>query len=686
MSVGNTGSRLIGNTEFYGGLSTDKKIGIENSYADAECLDVRKSPSQMTVLPKAKNVVSGQNSPILAMCQAKSGDIFAIDKAGRLSKAKTDNSGLDSVDSTTPFDSGYGLEYYSSDDALYFTSSDYRFGSYGNILSVPAGQSVERFTFDKMDDNGRYNTYCIAIQQYGETIYYQADTAEENMRSAGTETCAVPTSVSEADENKALFLPKATNIASIGVFFTTAVSSNVYLELHDESDNVVLKSATKTITAGSNTLVEFDMLPNPAKPLSADNFPRVKNPWSGSTSQAGSVYHLHIVSSASGNSVRTNEANNMFLGLYFTVKTYVLQWTHNAKHVLATFDDVYFGNGQYVAKKSASPLDYLNDSIFTQNALRIDDDYEVCSFCMTDDYLIVGAEKFNVNGSRPQQGGRLYFWDRVSEAPSFMIDCPMGSPSAMYNMGDITYIIVGGALYAYTGGKELVKVRTFRGTDTEFSGTATVLETSPNMMAMRREVLMMAYPSYTTAESIKYGVRAWGATDKNFPNCFTYNYRIPGAKSVFNNAEENYSISCLYNFSDSMFFAFGIEDVKSETWNYGLACVDNTCGTETTFFFESLAYDAGSPAYDKQGLRVGIYFDPLPENCTITPKYKIDNGDWVYGSKTAKEGDRYVHCEINKRFHELQIGFDGTSANDYNTPTIKQVGAEIRILTEEQKL
>ena len=684
MSIGNNGSRLIGNTEFYGGLSTDKKIGIENSYADAECLDVRKSPSQMTVLPKAKNVASGQSFPILAMCQAKSGDIYAIDTESKLFKVKTDNSGLDSVNATTPFNSGYGLAYYSSDDALYFTSSDYRFGSYGNILNVPAGGSVIRTTFDKMDDNGRYITYPIEVQEYGETIYYQSDPTTP--RSDGTQTCAVPTSVSETDANKALVLPKATNIAAIGVFFTTAVASNVYLELHDENDNVVLKSATKAISAGSDTLIKFDMLPNPANALSADNFPRVKNPWSGSTSQAGSVYHLHIVSSISGNYVRTNTADDMYLGLYFTVETYVLEYPHNGKHVLATFDDVYFGNGQYVAKKSAAPLDYLNDSIFIQNALRVDDDFEVCSFCMTDDYLIVGAEKYNLNGSRPQQGGRLYFWDRVSEAPSFMIDCPMGSPSSMFNMGDITYIIVNGALYAYTGGKELVKVRTFRGTDTELSGASTSIEVSPNMMAMRREVLMMAYPTFTTAQSIKYGVRAWGATDKNFPNCFTYNYRIPGATDVYNNEDENYAIACLYNFGDSLFFAYGIENVEDSTWAYGLACVDNTCGTETKFYWESLVYDAGSPAYDKQGLRVGIYFDPLPEDCSITPKYKIDNGDWVLGTVSAGEGDRYVHCEINKRFHELQIGFEGTSANDYNTPVIKQVGAEIRILTEEQKL
>ena len=686
MSVGNTGSRLIGNTEFYGGLSTDVKIGIENSYADAECLDVRKSPSQMTVLPKAKSITASETSPIVAMTQDSYGVIYGIRGDGKLYTVANDNSALNVLNSATPFDSGMGLEYYTTDDSLYFTSTDYRFGSYGQINSVPAGESTTRTTFTTMDDNGRYVSHPIEIQNYGETVYYQADTAVD--RSAGTATCAVPTSVSETDADKALVLPKANNIAKIGVYFTTKVASTVYLVLHDENNNVVLKSANKTLTAGSNELVEFDMLPNPGASLAADNFPHVKNPWSGDTSQAGTVYHLHIVASTSGNYVKTNTASDMNLGLYFTIKTYVLDWTRNGKHPMTTFDRVYIGNGQYVSVKEAAPPDYLNDAIFTQNAFRVDDGYEVCSFCMTDDYLIVGAEKFNLDGDRPQQGGRLYFWDRSSELASFMVDCPMGSPSCMHNMGDIVYVVVGGALYAYTGGKELVKVRTFRGTDTEFSGSSTEIVQLPNMMTTRREVMMIGYPSWTNATSIKYGIRAWGATDKNYPNCFTYNYRIPGAADVFNDDKKGYAIYCMYNFGDTLLFAYGIENkaVTPSTWTYGLACVDNKCGTETKFFWESLQYDAGSPAYEKMALRVGIYFDALPTGCTITPKYRIDDGEWVNGTVSAGAGDRYVHCEVNQRFHEIQVGFSGTSLNDYNTPAIKQVGMEIRIMNEEAKL
>ena len=94
MAVGNNGTRMVGNTEFYGGLSTDNKIGIENSYADGECLDVRKSPSQMTVLPMARTLPdSGVITGLMtAMTQSKDGNIWGIDENGKVYKIDENNS------------------------------------------------------------------------------------------------------------------------------------------------------------------------------------------------------------------------------------------------------------------------------------------------------------------------------------------------------------------------------------------------------------------------------------------------------------------------------------------------------------------------------------------------------------------------------------------------------------------
>ena len=155
----------------------------------------------------------------------------------------------------------------------------------------------------------------------------------------------------------------------------------------------------------------------------------------------------------------------------------------------------------------------------------------------------------------------------------------------------------------------------------------------------------------------------------------------------------------MYNFNDTLFYSY---EVKTTTYptpteqipnpepvvttRVALAVVDNDSGTSTSYMWKSLQYDAGSPAFEKMALRVGIYFDPLPSYTTIRPMYRIDDGEWVLGPATATAGDRYITCEINKRFHELQYGFVGTTGNDLLTPVIKQVSAEIRVLNEEAKL
>jgi hypothetical protein len=414
-------------------------------------------------------------------------------------------------------------------------------------------------------------------------------------------------------------------------------------------------------------------------------------PWAGDTIEGGSVLHIHIVASTSGYTVKSSVAGSLWLTGDITSTGYVLHETFNKKHPMVMYDKLYIGNGRYVATKESSPLNYINDTLFIQDGLRLDDGFEVCSFGSSDEYLMIGAEKYSAGSSRGFQAGRIYFWDRQSEGPNFYVDCNMGSPKAIYNFGNIVYIIIAGALYAYTGGKELVKVRTLKGTDTEYSGRTALTEVYPNMMAIRREILMVAFPSETTAYSIRHGVYAFGSVDKNYPNCFTYNYKIPGATvnetlDQHNSDEQHFRIGCVYNFNDTLFYSYEVSNPTTGDARVALAVVDNDSGTSTSYMWKSLQYDAGSPAFQKMGLRIGIYFDPLPENTTITPMFRIDNGDWEMGPATAVTGDRYITCEVNRRFHELQYGFVGTTANDLLTPVIKQVSAEIRVLNEEAKL
>lgn len=690
MAVGNNGSRMVGSTEFYGGLSTDNKIGIENSYADGECLDVRKSPSQMTVLPMSRKLPdSGVITGLMtAMTQSKDGNIWGIDEDGKVYKIDADNA-ITAV-STIASSSGFSLENSDIDDGLWWADGGHKLFSYGRVLN-PTGSAQSSNVFEFLKDDGEYAVNAIEIQQNEGQIFYQSD--PDIVRAEGTEECTVQTSISEVDADKALFLSSVTPVAKIGIGFTAKGSGTVRLVIHDENDNIVASSEPKNASDVSTSgYTEFAVRPNPSTALSASNQFTLM-PWAGDTIEAGSVLHIHIVASSAGYKVRTSVASDMNLTLDYTSYGYVLHETFNKKHPMVMYDKLYIGNGRYVSTKESSPLNYIDDTLYTQDALRLDDGFEVCSFGSSDEYLMIGAEKYSATSSRGFQAGRIYFWDRQTEAPNFYIDCNMGSPKVIFNFGNIVYVIVSGALYAYTGGKELVKVRTLRGTDTEFSGRVSLTEVYPNMMAVRREVLMIGFPSDTTAYTIRYGIHGFGSTDKNYPNCFTYNYKIPGPTVAdtldqHNSDEQHLRIGCVYNFSDTLFYSYEVTTTENgeTTKDVALAVVDNDSGTSTSYMWKSLQYDAGSPAFQKMALRVGIYFDPLPENTTITPMYRIDDGEWIMGPATAQTGDRYITCEINKRFHELQYGFVGTTGNDLLTPVIKQVSAEIRVLNEEQKL
>jgi hypothetical protein len=688
MAVGNNGSRMVGNTEFYGGLSTDRKIGIENSYYDGECLDVRKSPSQMTVLPMSRTLPdSGVITGLMtAMTQSKDGVIWGIDENGKVYKIDEDNA-ITAV-STTATSSGFGLENSDIDDGLWWADGGHKMFSYGKVLN-PTGANRETNAFELMNDNSKYVLYGIDIQQIDDMINYR--TESDIVRSAGTQNVGVKTAVSEAEADKILYLPAAIPIAKIGVRFTAKGSGTVRIEIHDENDNIVASSLPiDAEDVSTDGYTDFIVRPNPANDLSPSN-QFTCTPWAGDTADAGAVLHIHIVASSSGYTVRSSVAGSLWLTADITSTAYILHETFNKKHPMTMYDKLYIGNGRYVATKESTPLNYVDDTLFIQDALRLDDGFEVCSFGSSDEYLMVGAEKYSAGSTRGFQAGRIYFWDRQTEGPNFYIDCNMGSPKAIYNFGNIVYIIISGALYAYTGGKELVKVRTLKGTDTEYSGRNSVTEVYPNMMAIRREVLMIAFPSHTTAYSIRHGVYAFGSIDKNYPNCFTYNYKIPGATTSetldqHNSDNQQLRIGCVYNFNDTLFYSYEVENLQTGTSRVALAVVDNDSGTSTTYLWKSLQYDAGSPAFQKMALRVGIYFDPLPADTTITPIYRIDDGEWQTGPATATTGDRYITCEINKRFHELQYGFVGTTGNDLLTPVIKQVSAEIRVLNEEAKL
>lgn len=702
MAVGDRGSRTVGQTEFYGGMSTDRKIGIENSFADAECLDFRKSPSQMTVLPMSRaiphnNVI--QQLPV-AMCQIDTGEIFAVGEGGDL-YAINDNNEITRKD-TSDAPSGFGVAYLGGvEKSLYRTTSKTWFESWGQLM---AGITPAKTIYDWMISGIPFTTQTRDYS--GDALSPTWGTPNGILRSTGTNsinTSVTPqeynvlTAISEDHKNKTFFYSEVSPLRAVHLWLLAKpLTGNLVVSVHDSGDREL---CTATIPASAIATGEYTtarMWATTTPPITdanikpsdvVDIIPYMRSQGVGS----GEEYHVHVHASVGGFKLKTVTASDM-QDMDFMISGYALRPTRNGKHPMksfGTYDDIYIGNGNYLAAYNAmgralphTYLEYLEGgvSVLDPHRIMFDEGYEVCDLTYNDEYVAIALEKNNTSSTRGFQAGQLAFWDMQSDSFNTLIECEMGAPQCIFNYGNILYAIINGAMYAYTGGKELVKVRTLPGTNTEYSGRLDKTDVYPNVMTTRRNILLMGFPSETSVHDLRFGIHSWGSAEKNYPNSFGYNYKIPGVESQVNTEDQTLRIGCVYNFSDTLFYGYEVDGVP------GLACVDNSSGASTTFKWESLVFDAGSPKMQKDLLGISIYTSLLRAGETIQLKYRIDNNEWRHATHTLGEGEREMTWEMPAlRFHEVQWGFEGTTNNTQETPVIREISIEVRIMNEEKK-
>src|SRR5574344_1063184 len=117
MSIGKNYDEALRQISFYGGLSDDRKLGTKNSYADAECMDVRQQPSQMTVLPMGHNMSGNFTGLPVAMTQLPNGNLFALDDKSNV--YKNNNSTWENFNTTTGENFMLGdIKWTTEDDTL----------------------------------------------------------------------------------------------------------------------------------------------------------------------------------------------------------------------------------------------------------------------------------------------------------------------------------------------------------------------------------------------------------------------------------------------------------------------------------------------------------------------------------------------------------------------------------------
>lgn len=620
----------VGLDAFYGGMSVDRKIGTKApQFYFGRHIDFRKNPSQFTILPQGQPEASGVVSDlVLDMCQLNTGQRFAIGDSGKLYSI---TSGLWENVGSIKENSGGGIIYRADVDHIY----------------IPGQTAISRLKQAQQSPN--YQAGWFQNGRSSSATCYKTD---------GSKTYAPLTTLKENTTELRKFTADIEPLYQIGINIISKGTGDWTLTLHNDA-NDVLGAVTVTNANIKNNTVLYFVFSSPIRIQRGDN-------------GAGSAltYHFHVTSTVNDGKLATGTPNSL-QDCNMELWANALVSTQNGLHPTINFlQYTLIGNGNYVAQYEPlqdSPqmnIDYL------PHRLTFPPGYEVCGFAQKNLLCVIGAEKRSSSGEF--QEGALFFWDGVSDTYNDWWPVPEGSPESLFSSENQVFFMAGGALYTIQGVDQPVKIRTFRNTDSEFSSVTDSTHCYPNMMAIRRGILLMGYPSYTTNQSLEHAIFSFGQTAKDYPVSFGESYTI-STGTLTNNGSNNLKLGMIKSFGDTLYTSW--RDDSAAPHKYGVDIVDNTSAPASNATIESLLFDGGRPQYYKKAGWLLAVTDPLPSDCSYVLKYKLDReANWHYSTgidATLKGGSGSTHLvfPINKRYLTVEFGMDLTVGT--TTPVIR---------------
>ena len=608
----------VGLQAFFGGQSTDRKYGADFQFFYSRHLDFRKNPSQLTVLPKTRRASGSVVDDLVEdMTRVPSGEKFAIGDAGNVYRIDTSENFVYFGELSQ--NGGAGITYRADVDKAYVTGEN----KIARIKDIDDSPVLQPNWFTEV-----------------------VSTSNDASASGGTNTYELKTEFTENASDKRTFISDIEPLKKIGVYVVDKGTGDWTLTLHDDANNE-LGSVTVTnanLTDGEINYFEFSE--------------QIRLKVSTDEAAGGRTYHFHVTSTVADGTLQTTTADSI-ADADFEIWAYPLVETKNGLHPIANFINfTLIGNERYVV--AYEPLqENPTTADYEQHRLILPPGYEVCGFAQLDEFIFIGAEKRSDSGEF--QEGKIFAWDGTSTTYNFFYDIPEGSPESLFSEKNIVHFIAGGSLYQ-TRGNQPVKVRTFRNTDSEYSGTSDVTHNNPNMMTVRRGILLVAYPTTTTNQSVEHGVYSLGAISREFPQSWGFSYTISPKRQggvdrdiILNDGSNNLRIGMIKNYGDTLFISWRHED------DYGVDIVDNSSDPAEYATIESLYFDNNQPLKKKWGFVITSTFKTLPDGVEIRLKYKLDRGDWVYSSWFDNSNTPENNIKFNledRSYYGIEFGAD----------------------------
>ena len=626
--------QVLGMSGFSGGMTvSDEKQGVRNSFLDAQSIDFRKRPSQLSVLPQTSNIGKNLGDLVTAMEQVSDGSRYALGNNGYVYKVSTSNvvTNVGNIKDA----GGSGMIYRQDIDRVILTGTKSASSLYpisNNPKLEPSKYGVSKSTDPAAGRDGGMLTYTLS------------------------------TSIDESEINLCKFTPDIEPLYSLKIFIKTAGTGDVTVTVHDDANNSL---GTSTIVAANIQAGEFNefVFSTPVRML---------------VKPGARILHFHVTSTVADTVILTKVASDMSQANFEMWADRFVQ-PNNGLHPAIQFQQYNcFGNERYLSVWEPLADDPSNLE-WNRHRLTFPAGNEVCGLALYDEFVAIATEKRSTSSTREFQEGKIFFWDGGSTTYNYFIDVPEGAPYGLFSYKNVLYWFAGGAWWGYAGGKP-TKIKTFPNTDSEYSNTSDYTVIYPNMSTVRRGILLMGYPSETSNQSIKHGVYSWGAVEKNYPDTFGYSYPISTGTTT-NNGSNNLRIGMVKNFGDTLYVGWRDDSNTDAATKYGLDAVNNSSTPFETAYIESLIFDNGVAWKEKKAVAVLATFKEVPSGATLYLKYKVNRESSWKISEGITSGKK-AKFNINKRFYELQFGMN-IAISGTTTPEVTFLGLEFDDLRNE---
>lgn len=627
------------NTNFSGGWSTGKKIGMKYAFANSQAIDYRSDPSQLSVLPQPRREDGGVLKDLITnQVITNDGTIYATGNAGYFYKRTT--AGVWSAESSM-VPGTFGIDYRQDADAIYICGNK----------SVSLYQPVSKNPSMKP----AYYGASIATPNTSTDFQFTINPDQET----GTSTTAIQTSFTENILVTRYFQSDIEPCNKISVFIANKGTGNWTLTLHDGLNNVLGTSTVANASLNSNSWNDFNFTTATNGQVRLYVSPNAR------------TYHIHITSTVANGTVNSTVPNDLSTCNLRVWADRMVQPV-NGMHPLARFQQFEcFGNANYLSVWE--PIsDPPTNAEWQRHKLTFPQEYEVCGLAVFNEYLAIACERVTTGNQTPQDG-IIFFWDGLSSTYNYLTKIPEGSPYTIHEYKNIIYYYAGGAWYAISSpASQPVKIRTMPNSDTTYSGSNPQIVVYPYAADVRNGIHMMGWPSTTTNQDIKFGVYSWGAIDKTFPDSFAYSYPISTGTTRYT-VQNNLTIGMIKCYGTEMFISWR----DDQNGNYGIDIVDNTSLPSSFAKWESLIEDNGFPGKQKTAVYIQTTFFGLPEDCSFKLKYKVNRADdWTYSDSFTSDNVTYpgiARFDVTgmTRFYEFQYGIDIISGT--TTPNFTQI-------------